>query len=88
MLFFENMALRRGKKVLFEDASFIINPKDKVGDRVDIDRILSMPQDFGSDLIGANAIGGLIQQVRQKNIIQDEELDKMLEDNGFAYLLE
>ncbi|WP_223669631.1 ATP-binding cassette domain-containing protein [Kangiella shandongensis] len=31
MLFFENMALRRGKKVLFEDASFIINPKDKVG---------------------------------------------------------
>ncbi|GAA0199080.1 ABC transporter ATP-binding protein [Kangiella japonica] len=31
MLFFENMALRRGKKVLFENASFIINPKDKVG---------------------------------------------------------
>ncbi|ACV27266.1 ATP-binding cassette domain-containing protein [Kangiella koreensis] len=31
MLFFENMALRRGKKVLFEDASFIINPRDKVG---------------------------------------------------------
>lgn len=31
MLFFENMALRRGKKVLFENASFIINPRDKVG---------------------------------------------------------
>ncbi len=31
MLFFENMALRRGKKVLFEGANFIINPKDKVG---------------------------------------------------------
>ena len=31
MLFFENTALRRGKKVLFEQASFIINPKDKVG---------------------------------------------------------
>ncbi|MHC9511124.1 ATP-binding cassette domain-containing protein [Kangiella sp. M94] len=31
MLFFENTALRRGKTVLFEDSSFIINPRDKVG---------------------------------------------------------
>lgn len=31
MLFFENTSLRRGKKVLFEQASFIVNPKDKVG---------------------------------------------------------
>jgi len=31
MLFFENMALRRGKKVLFDEASFIVNPSDKVG---------------------------------------------------------
>ncbi len=31
MLFFENTSLRRGKKVLFEQASFIVNPQDKVG---------------------------------------------------------
>lgn len=31
MLFFENLSLRRGKKVLFEHAHFSLNPRDRVG---------------------------------------------------------
>ena len=67
--------------------SKLILPQNESMDKDDVERILKMPKEHNADLIGANGIGTLIHQVREKGKVEGGELDSMLRENGFDYLL-
>jgi hypothetical protein len=56
-------------------------------DREDIERIVRMPTEHGSDLPGAHGYGLFLEKVREIQLIPDAELNKMLRDNLAGYLL-
>src|SRR5690606_755946 len=56
-------------------------------DRQDIERIVRMPTEHGSDLPGANGYRLFLNKVRGSQLIPDVELDQLLRDHGAGYLL-
>ena len=56
-------------------------------DREDIERIVRMPTEHGSDLLGAHGYGLFIEKVRERQIISDQELNQLLRVNRAGYLL-
>lgn len=56
--------------------------------RIDVERIIRMPNEHGSDLLGAHGYRLFIDAVRESSLMTGEELDKLLSENGAEYLVE
>lgn len=75
----------------FDQANAVISklllPMIESMSSADIEKILKMPTECGSDLIGAHLVRQLILSAREKEIVNGQDLDEMLTSNGFGYLL-
>ncbi|MCF7982348.1 MAG: hypothetical protein K9K86_10210 [Pseudomonadales bacterium] len=54
----------------------------------DVIKIIRLPRDTGADLCGAHGMSIFVSKVREAGLIEEHELDKMLEEQGFDYLLD
>ena len=55
--------------------------------RADIERIIRMPTESNADLPGAHGYELFIKKVRECELIDEDELNQMLRENGASYLL-
>lgn len=53
----------------------------------DITRIIRMPTETGADLAGATGYRLFIEKVRESGLVEDDELNQLLNDNGASYLV-
>ena len=67
--------------------SRVILPLFDVLTHDDIVRIVRMPTEHGSDLPGAHGYELFLRKVRESNLIEDGELNRLLRENGASYLL-
>lgn len=56
-------------------------------DRSDIEKILVLPSETGSDLLHSGGLSKLIERVRQAGLFQPDELDALLKSRGAGYLI-
>lgn len=69
---------------LFED---LILPLSENLEKDDVIRIVEMPSKTGADLIGAHNYYLFINRVRKFGLFTNQELDKLLAENGADYLI-
>lgn len=55
--------------------------------RSDVERIIRMHTEHGSDLPGSHMFGQFMEQVRRSALIPQPELEQLLHDNGAEYLV-
>lgn len=69
---------------IFSDA---VLPLFEYLEAADVERIIRMPTEHGSDLVGAHGYRLFIEEVRERQVIGHTELDQLLRTNGATYLL-
>jgi hypothetical protein len=54
----------------------------------DVIKIIRLPRDTGADLRGAHGMSIFVSKVREAGLLEENELDKILEEQEFDYLLD